>query len=194
MEEATNGTLQMSYIHDFTTPTGLVLADIAGTDPSTGAARYYYHDNIDSTRRLRGANKASLAQYEFDPYGLYYAVSGAETPYKWGPYRLDTSNAMYYTPNRWYVPMQGRWLTRDPLGMVDGPNIYSYVRANPINFIDPMGTGILCDIICHGLCLLTGAGFCICFVACFLLCADPIWEDPPPCEDPPDPCESGQSH
>ena len=85
MEEATNGTLLMSYVHDFTTPTGLVLADIAGTDPATGAARYYYHDNIDSTRRLRGANKASLAQYEFDPYGLYYAVSGAETPYKWGP-------------------------------------------------------------------------------------------------------------
>jgi RHS repeat-associated protein len=138
-EEATNGTLQMSYVHDFTTPTGLVLADIAGTDPATGAARYYYHDNIDSTRRLRGANKASLAQYEFDPYGLYYAVSGAETPYKWGPYRMDTSNSMYYTPNRWYVPMQGRWLTRDPLGAADGPNVYGYVKNRPIGLRDVLG-------------------------------------------------------
>jgi len=145
-EEATNGTLQMSYVHDFTTPTGRVLADLAGTDPATGAARYYYHDNIDSTRRLRDANKASLAQYEFDPYGLYYAVAGAETPYKWGPYRLDLSNAMYYTPNRWYVPMQARWLTRDPLGMVDGPNVYSYVGCSPIQGNDPLG---LHGYFCH---------------------------------------------
>jgi len=135
-EEATNGTLLMSYVHDFTTPTGRVLADLAGTDPATGAARYYYHDNIDSTRRLRDANKASLAQYEFDPYGLYYAVSGAATPYKWGSYRLDTSNGMYYTPNRWYVPMQARWLTRDPLGMVDGLNVYGYVGGNSVNRVD----------------------------------------------------------
>jgi len=153
-EEATNGTLQMSYVHDFTTPTGLVLADIAGTDPATGAARYYYHDNIDSTRRLRGANKASLAQYEFDPYGLYYAVSGAETPYKWGPYRLDTSNAMFYTPNRWYVPMQARWLTRDPLGMADGLNVYAYVGNHPIGFNDPLGLSVLsgvCTCVCSGI-------------------------------------------
>jgi RHS repeat-associated protein len=143
-EEATDGTLQMSYVHDFITPTGRVLADLAGTDPATGAARYYYHDNIDSTRRIRGADKASLAQYEFDPYGLYYAVSGAESPYKWGPYRMDTSNSMYYTPNRWYVPMQARWLTRDPLGMVDGPNVYAYVRNAPIIHNDPSGENAAC--------------------------------------------------
>jgi len=146
-EEATNGTLQMSYVHDFTTPTGLVLADIAGTDPATGTARYYYHDNIDSTRRLRDANKASLAQYEFDPYGLYYAVSGVETPYKWGPYRLDRSNSMYYTPNRWYVPMQGKWLT-DPLGMADGL-VYAYAGNHPIGFNDPLGLSVgLCTCVC----------------------------------------------
>ena len=144
-EEATNGTLQMSYVHDFTTPTGRVLADIAGTEPATGTARYYYHDNIDSTRRLRDANKASLAQYEFDPYGLYYAVTGAETPYKWGPYRLDTSNSMYYTPYRWYVPMQARWLTRDPLGMVDGLNVYEYVKSQPISHDDSLGLLRDCD-------------------------------------------------
>jgi len=149
-EEATNGTLQMSYVHDFTTPTGRVLADIAGTDPATGAARYYYHDNIDSTRRLRDANKTSLAQYEFDPYGLTYAASGADTPYRWGPYRADLSNSMYYTPNRWYVPMQARWLTRDPLGMVDGPNVYAYVKNRPIGWRDVLGLLVCPPWGCHG--------------------------------------------
>ncbi len=33
----------------------------------------------------------------------------------------------------------GVWLTRDPLGFVDGPNEYTYVRQNPWTFFDPLG-------------------------------------------------------
>jgi len=34
-----------------------------------------------------------------------------------------------------------RWNTRDPLGMVEGPNLYSYVRGNPASYVDPLGLG-----------------------------------------------------
>jgi len=54
---------------------------------------------------------------------------------------------MFYTPNRWYVPMQARWLTRDPLGMVDGPNLFAYVSDNPVNATDPMGASAVAGII-----------------------------------------------
>lgn len=46
---------------------------------------------------------------------------------------------LYYTPFRWYASGAGRWLTRDPFGMVDGPNLYSYTGANPVNRRDCSG-------------------------------------------------------
>jgi RHS repeat-associated protein len=33
----------------------------------------------------------------------------------------------------------GTWLSRDPAGFVDGPNLYAYVRQNPWTFWDPDG-------------------------------------------------------
>ncbi|MBV6501190.1 MAG: hypothetical protein CJBNEKGG_03695 [Prosthecobacter sp.] len=36
----------------------------------------------------------------------------------------------------------GVWLSRDPAGFVDGPNLYAYVRQNPWTFWDPDGLAI----------------------------------------------------
>jgi RHS repeat-associated protein len=33
----------------------------------------------------------------------------------------------------------GVWLSRDPAGFVDGPNLYAYVRQNPWTMFDPLG-------------------------------------------------------
>jgi len=40
---------------------------------------------------------------------------------------------------RYYDPVLGRFLTRDPAGYPDGPNNYLYCNNNPINHIDPLG-------------------------------------------------------
>jgi RHS repeat-associated protein len=40
---------------------------------------------------------------------------------------------------RYYNPVTGRYLNRDPLGYADGMNPYLYVHNNPINSIDPLG-------------------------------------------------------
>lgn len=36
----------------------------------------------------------------------------------------------------------GVWLTRDPAGFVDGPNLYAYVRQNPWTAFDPTGLNL----------------------------------------------------
>jgi RHS repeat-associated protein len=40
---------------------------------------------------------------------------------------------------RYYHPKSAQWLTRDPLGESEGPNLYSYVRNNPTRCIDRYG-------------------------------------------------------
>ena len=46
---------------------------------------------------------------------------------------------------RFYDPLIGRFMTPDPAGMVDGPNLYSYVLNDPINLTDPSGLYLVCD-------------------------------------------------
>ena len=46
-----------------------------------------------------------------------------------------------YNRNRYYDYYTGRWLTYDPLGYVDGLNLYEYPRSNPVILVDPSGLG-----------------------------------------------------
>ncbi|MCL5802142.1 MAG: RHS repeat-associated core domain-containing protein, partial [Gammaproteobacteria bacterium] len=40
---------------------------------------------------------------------------------------------------RYYDPTIGRFISKDPAGMPDGVNRYSYVSNDPINLTDPSG-------------------------------------------------------
>ena len=124
---------------------GGVLAELTGTVPSSGTARYYCHDHLRSTRRLRASDKSSSGQYEFTPCGSPYSESGISLAALGGAFvgkAWDGAAHAYYFPYRYYSPTQARWLTRDPLGMVDGPNVYQYARANSIGNADPLGLKI----------------------------------------------------
>jgi RHS repeat-associated protein len=41
---------------------------------------------------------------------------------------------------RTYDLADGRFLQRDPRGYVDGSNLYTYARNDPLSFVDPLGT------------------------------------------------------
>jgi|GEM_PF-6782029 len=59
-------------------------------------------------------------------------MSAATTP-QWG-YWLDRD-----TGARWYDPVTGRWVTRDPIGYADGANLYGYCGGGPIGWTDVEG-------------------------------------------------------
>ena len=133
-----------TYVHDPASVAGVPLADLAGTNPSTGTARYYFGDNLGSTRRLRNASKTSLGQYEYQPYGEMYAETGATPKYKFAGMYYSSDLGTYYTLNRYYNPTLARWTTRDPSGMDDGTNVYAYVGNNPVDAVDVLGLSRCC--------------------------------------------------
>ncbi|EPR9939676.1 RHS repeat-associated core domain-containing protein, partial [Escherichia coli] len=59
------------------------------------------------------------------------------------PYRLpgqqyDKESGLYYNRNQYYDPLQGRYITQDPIGLEGGWSLYAY-PLNPVNGIDPLG-------------------------------------------------------
>jgi hypothetical protein len=46
---------------------------------------------------------------------------------------------LYYFRARWYDPVTGRWLSRDPIGEKGGHNLYDFCRNHPVNAVDPLG-------------------------------------------------------
>jgi len=110
-EEDSGGTLTMTYIGK--------LADVSGSNPSTGTWRYYSHDHLGSTRRLRAADKSSLGQYEYTPYGQIYSESGATIINKFAFKTWDAAANLYYTPSGYYAPSVGRSTTGEHAGSDD---------------------------------------------------------------------------
>jgi len=49
--------------------------------------------------------------------------------------QFDPDTGLYYFGYRWYSPEIMRWTQREPLGY-DGPNLWHFVEANPIRWID----------------------------------------------------------
>jgi RHS repeat-associated protein len=134
-------------------PTALVsatLGELAGTTPASGAARYYATDHLGSTRSAWNASKAAMGTYEFDAYGGEYSHKGAALASLTGAYTgkpWDNSSRLFHFAYREYSADMTLWTTRDPLGMADGPNLYSYVRGNPVLNYDSLGLLSFPDII-----------------------------------------------
>src|SRR5207244_2932729 len=53
--------------------------------------------------------------------------------------RVDSETGFVYFHRRYYAPNIGRWITPDPLGFADGPNMYTYVHNNPLTMFDLYG-------------------------------------------------------
>ena len=54
-------------------------------------------------------------------------------------YIHNEDTGLYTVRFRTYSPTLGRWLTRDPLGYVDGMGLYEYAKSTPANLMDPLG-------------------------------------------------------
>jgi RHS repeat-associated protein len=78
----------------------------------------------------------------YDDQGNSLNVSGIGNDITYTGRRLDQQTGNYYYRARYYNPVLGRFISRDPLSAAEfkeGTNLYAYVRNNSPNLIDPSG-------------------------------------------------------
>lgn len=148
-------TLAREYVWGDRFPEPLVMIDHTelGSQPAgTPEPFYYLHDALGSPVALADEAGTVVERYTYDPYGRTHietpAAGGGSTPaaaslvgnpFLWTGQRYDFGVKLYHFPFRTYSPQLGRWLQRDPLGYVDGPNLYGYGRSRPLSLVDPLG-------------------------------------------------------
>ena len=89
---------------------------------------------------------ATVASYEYDPYGNILSATGdmAEiNPLRYRGYYYDTELKMYYLQSRYYDPAIGRFINADSFISTDsgvlGSNMFAYCGNNPVMGYDPTG-------------------------------------------------------
>jgi RHS repeat-associated protein len=115
----------------------------------SGATKYFLGDALSSVRQMTSASGTITYARAYDPYGVTTQTYGAaQSAYGYtGEYSGDYNNLLYLRA-RFYVPSSGRFLTKDtwdgdslaPLSF----NLWNYVQANPINYVDPTGNRSFC--------------------------------------------------
>jgi RHS repeat-associated protein len=117
-----------------TTQDGLLLASAAGAD------QFFLSDLTGSVRYLFDG-PAKRAFYLFDEFGNLRSTPAPidDNPFRFAGKRILAGTGMYDFVYRAYDPRAGRFLQRDPIGYVDGLNLYAFVRNNPLVFTDPLG-------------------------------------------------------
>jgi RHS repeat-associated protein len=81
-----------------------------------------------------------MARYDYDPYGQRAKLAGAEdVDFGYTGHYDHAPSGLNLTLYRAYNPAFGRWLSRDPIGESEGPNLYAYVSNSPVAHRDLLG-------------------------------------------------------
>ena len=73
------------------------------------------------------------------PFGGVHTTAGSPLNLRFPGQWFQSEAGLHQNWMRDYDPTTGRYVQGDPLGLVDGPSVYGYVRQNPGRYIDPTG-------------------------------------------------------
>ena len=127
--------------------TGAVLASYTydGLDrPVTmwrgGQTYTYLLDRLGSVRGLADAAGNLVASYRYDPWGNLLASTGTiANPLRFTSREYDEESGLYFYRARYYDPVVGRFISRDPLAVSEQSGTYTYVDNAPSAWTDPFG-------------------------------------------------------
>ncbi|MDP1836157.1 MAG: RHS repeat-associated core domain-containing protein [Chlamydiales bacterium] len=100
------------------------------------------HDHCGNVAVLLAADSGQVTEfYRHTAFGeeTAYPDSTSINPWRFSSKRHDPETGWVLFGRRYYDPDTARWLTPDPIGFQDGPNLYAYVYNNPLSYMDPTG-------------------------------------------------------
>ncbi|MCL4820599.1 MAG: hypothetical protein KJ067_15760 [Vicinamibacteria bacterium] len=103
----------------------------------SGTLTYYHADALGSVQKHTSAAGTVTQTIEYDAWGN--SLAGAPGPYGSTGREPDPETGLMYYRARYYDPKLGRFASEDPLGVVDGPNRFWYVKSDPVASVDPLG-------------------------------------------------------
>jgi RHS repeat-associated protein len=133
IEELSGARVQATYLRNLE-------IDEPFTRSEAGRKSHYLVDGLNSTLFLTDDDGGRVQQYTYDAFGRIVLQSGSSTnAYTYTGREWDGASGLYYYRARYYDPTTGRFISEDPLGSLNGTNLYPYADDNPINFVDPHG-------------------------------------------------------
>jgi len=115
-----------------------------------GERLFYLTDANHNVTAVVDVDGDVVERYDYDPYGrvtVYDAawanpasVSAVGNTLLFAGQDVDETTGLQYVRARWYSPVVGGFVSRDPIGFEGGDsNVYRYVGGNPANYTDPLG-------------------------------------------------------
>lgn len=106
------------------------------------------HDFRGNITALSDHSGKVIESYRYSTFGetAIYNAEGRKidasligNPWRFSSKRADEESGLLYFGRRYYDPYNGRWITADPAGLADGPNLYAYLHHSPLNAFDLYG-------------------------------------------------------
>ncbi|EMN5132515.1 RHS repeat protein [Burkholderia contaminans] len=114
--------------------------------PSIDSFAWYQCDHLGTPLELTDERGAIVWNAEYSGWGKAREViceaSGAVShanPIRFLGQHHDAESGLHYNRYRYYDPNVGRYVSKDPLGLLGGYNLYAYVRNAPTMRSDPLG-------------------------------------------------------
>jgi RHS repeat-associated protein len=107
--------------------------------------RYQFSNHLGSASLELDQNAKVISYEEYSPYGSasYQAVNktviAAVKRYRYTKKEQDEESGFYYFGVRYQLPWLGIWAAPDPAELIDGQNVYQYVKSSPVKYLDQVG-------------------------------------------------------
>ena len=102
----------------------------------------YLHNGHGDVVALIDSEENTVNRYTYDAFGVILtSTETVDNPFRYTGYWYDSETGLYYLMARYYNPVNGRFLSEDPV--MDGYNWYVYCDNNPVIYIDPNGEAFM---------------------------------------------------
>ena len=149
------GALVRSYTYGPGIDNILSITDHTSASPIT---YYYLTDHLGSVHAIADVNGTIVERYEYDAWGnvrvfdgtgAELAASAIGNRYTFQGREISWATRLEYFRARWYDGVTGRWLSRDPIGIAGGLNLYAFCQNSPTTLRDPSGCDPQSHVVHH---------------------------------------------